>query len=147
MTDARVVERAGIGARRQTFDTDATTILYDNTEDGNSAQAGLAVTLKSDGTIELVGDGEPVLGRLISVEEDDRATVQTHGEMGLPAGTGATLTRGKPIVGDLLVAAEGYIREVVASGAGYVQGEAQEALVGRGFIDDPSDTADVRVQL
>ncbi len=141
MADPRSVERAGIGARYQTFTTDNSTITYSATATGGSSQVGLAVTINSSDLIETVGDGEFVLGKLIKVEPDNTATVQTHGEMGLPGGLSATLTRGKSIVGDLGAAsAEGYIREVAT-------GTAAELGVARGFIDDPSTATDVRVQL
>jgi len=97
----------------------------------------LAVTLTAATaqTVELVADGEGVLGKLIKVEADDIANVQIAGSMTLAGGTGATLTRQKAIVGDLLIAAEGYIRDVAT-------GTAAELGVCRGFvIDDAVATA------
>lgn len=124
-----------------TFPIDNSTITYSATAVNGSSQVGLAVTLKSDDTIELVGDGEFVLGKLISVESDNYATVQTGGFMTLPGGSGATLTRGKGIVGDLgASSAEGYIREVAT-------GTAAELGVQNGHIIDPSTTTAVVVNL
>lgn len=117
------------------------TIVYDDQEDGGSAQVGLAVTLSADDEAGLVGDGEAVLGKLILVEDDGYCTVQVGGYMTLPGGSGATLTLGKKIVGDLGAAsAEGYIREVAT-------GTAAELGVARGFIQNNDDTAAVIVFL
>lgn len=116
-----------------TFLTDNSTILYDADEENGSAQVGLAVTLSADKTIALCADAEFVLGKLVKVEADNKATVQVGGFMTLPGGTGAALTRGKRIVGDLLVAAKGYIREVLVSDTGEM-GRA------RGFIIDDDAT-------
>lgn len=129
----KTVEFEGIGAVTATFAIDASTITYDATKAGGSAQVGLAVTFSADRTIQLVGDGEFVLGKLLTVESDGYATVQTHGYMTLPGGTGATLTRGAAIVGDLLVAAEGYVRAAAS-------GTAAELIVCRGFIIDDDAT-------
>jgi hypothetical protein len=123
-----------------TYKTDGSTIVYSETAENGSAQVGLAVTLSAADTVGLVGDGEFVLGKLILVEADNKATVQVGGYMTLPAGTAATLTRGKAIVGDLLVAEEGYIREVAT-------GTAAELGVCRGFIQNAADTTAVIVRL
>ncbi len=130
-------EIAGVFA---SFEIDDSTITFDEDEEGGSAQVGLAVGLTAAGLVELVGDGEEVIGKLIKVEGDGAATVQIGGFMTLPGGTGASLTAGKKIVGDLLVAAEGYIREVAT-------GTAAELGVARGFIKDPADTDAVVVYL
>ncbi len=126
----------------ETFAIDDNTITYDATKKNGSDQVGLAVTMTADTvpTVQLAGDGEAVVGKLIGVEKDGYCTVQTQGNMTLPAGTSATLTRGKKIVGDLLVAAEGYIREVDTA-------TAAELGVARGFIIDPSTTTAVVVKL
>lgn len=122
----------GIAGVYMTFIADGSTITYDATLPGGSAAVGLAVTLSADRTISTVADAEMVLGKLLKVEKDLRCTVQTGGGMTLPGGTSAGLTRGKKIVGDLLVAAEGYVREVAASDA--------ELAVARGFIIDDDAT-------
>lgn len=119
------------------------TIVYDPLVAGGSAQVGLAVTLESDKTVSLVGDGESVEGRLIKVEPGGIAVVQNKGYMKLKRGTSATLTAGKKIVGDLLTAAEGYIREVATA-------TAAELGVARGRVIDASaaaDAAEVVVEL
>lgn len=131
----------GIGAKYATCKIDDSTITYSATEDGGSAQVGLAVTWSANAkTIQLVGDGEFVLGKLISVESDGMANVQIGGQMTLPGGTAASLTLGKAIVGDLLVAAEGYIREVNTA-------TAAELGLCRGYIVDPATTTAVEVFL
>lgn len=126
---------------RWTFEIDNSTITYSETEDNGSAQVGLAVTLSADDTIELVGDGEHVLGKLISVDADDKAVVQVSGYMTLPGGSGATLTLGEKVVGDLGTAsAEGYIRAVAT-------GTASELGHARGHIQNNDDTTAVVVRL
>ncbi len=141
MADPRLdVKFDEIGVELVTFKIDNSTITYDATEANGSAEVGLAVTYSAAETVQLVGDGEAVVGKLINVEADNYCTVQTAGFMTLPGGTSATLTLGKKIVGDLLVAAEGYIREVATA-------TAAELGVQRGMIVDASVTTAVVVRL
>ena len=131
----------GVGAVYAPFLIDDSTITYDATEDGGSAQVGLAVALSAAETIELAGDGEEIVGKLVKVESDNVATVQIAGGMTLPAGTSASLTVGKKIVGDLgAESAEGYIREVNTA-------QAAELGVARGMICDNDTTTAVWVLL
>lgn len=125
-----------IGYEAQTFLIDNSTVTYSATATGGSAQVGLAVTLSTHKTVALAGSGEFVLGKLIKVESDNKAVVQTGGYCTLPGGTSATLTVGTKIVGDLLVSAEGYIQSV-----------STEDTVSRGFIVDSSTTTAVVVKL
>lgn len=128
MADPREAVRfTGIGYEAETYEHDDT-IVYDVLEEGGSAQVGLAVTIESDDTVSLVGDGELVIGKLIKVEPGGMCVVQTGGHMTLPGGTGATLTIGEAIVGDLLVAAEGYIR-AVATGTAAELGHARGQII------------------
>lgn len=129
----------GVDAVFITAKIDDSTITYDSTKEAGSAQVGLAVNFSADQTVQLAGSGEVVIGKLIKVESDNFATVQVGGGMTLPGGTSATLTVGTKIMGDLLVAAKGYIQTVSADAAG--------ALVGRGFIYDASDTDNVQIML
>lgn len=132
-----------IDYRAETFKIDNSTITYSATVANGSSQVGLAVraTPAAGDTVELVGDGEAVLGKLIKVEADNYCVVQTRGYMTLPGGSGATLTVGKKIVGDLGAAsAEGYIREVATA-------TAAELGVQRGRIQDPSTATAVVVYL
>lgn len=141
MADPRaVVNHEGDDGHWETYQIDASTILYDADEAGGSAQVGLAVTLSSDDVIALVADGEVVLGKLELVTKDGFARVQDGGYMTLPAGTAATLTLGEAIVGDLLVAAEGYIRAVAT-------GTAAELGHARGTIVNNNTTTAVFVKL
>lgn len=114
MADPRnAVSFDGIGERRETYLIDGVTITYDATKANGSAQVGLAVTESAAGTAALTADGNGVLGKLIKVEADGKAVVQTDGYMTLPGGNGASLTRMKKIVGALgPSSAKGYIREV-----------------------------------
>jgi hypothetical protein len=117
MADARnAVDFTGIGYKAQTFLIDNSTIVYSATAVGGSVSVGLAVTLSADATVALTADGNGVLGKLIKVESDNKAVVQTAGYVTLPGGVSAVLTRGKKIVGALGAAsAKGYIREVATA--------------------------------
>ena len=135
------VEYDGLFAEYATYKIDNSTITYSATAVNGSSQVGLAVTFSADNTIQLVGDGEFVLGKLISVDKQNKAVVQVGGFMELPGGSGATLTRGKAIVGDLGAAsAEGYIREVATA-------TAAELGVCRGFIQAPGTATATVVKL
>ncbi len=141
MADPRgSIDYEGVHAKYMAFAIDDSTITYDSAQAGGSAQVGLAVAMSAAGTIELAGDGEEIVGKLKLVESDNFATVQVGGCTTLPGGTSATLTVGKKFVGDLLVSAEGYIREVA-------EGTAAELAVARGMIIDASDTDNVVVYL
>lgn len=122
----------------------AGSITYDRTYEGNSPEFGRACALTAASEVDLCADADCVVGKLLKVEKDPTYTyvcsVQVAGLMTLPGGTGASLTRGKKVVGDLLVAAKGYIREVDTA-------VAAELGKMRGFIIDASDTAAVVVAL
>lgn len=130
------------GAHAQYMLCKATTgIAFAATSAGGSTKVGLAVTLTGNsGLISTAADAEAVFGKLIKVEQDLMCTVQVGGAMTLPGGTGATLVRGKKIVGDLLVSAEGYVREAATA-------VAAELGVMRGYIMDAADSEAVWVWL
>lgn len=142
MADPRnTVAFDGIGYEAQTFIADGSTITYSATATNGSSKVGLAVAFSTHKTIETAGDGEEVLGKLISVESDGKCVVQTGGYMTLPGGNGASLTPGKKIVGALNASsAEGYIREVAT-------GTAAELGLARGMIIDAGTTTAVVVKL
>lgn len=142
MSDPRLdVKYDDIKAEFVTFKIDNSTITYSATQVNGSAQVGLAVTLSGAETVELAGDGEDVVGKLISVDADGYCVVQTGGFMTFPGGSGATLTLGNKIVGDLGAAsAEGYVRAVNTA-------VAAELGVARGMIIDASVTTAVVVRL
>lgn len=143
MADPRIdVRFAGIKSARVTYKTDNVTIVYSATETNGSAVVGRAVRIMpgTPDTVELVGDGEAVKGKLIKVEKDNFGVVQIRGFTTLPGGTGASLTVGKAIVGDLLSAAEGYIREADSA-------TAAELVLMAGKIEDPTTTTAVVVDL
>lgn len=130
MSERGNVDNRGIAPITESFNIDDSTIVYSATEVNGSASVGLAVTFSAADTVQLVGDGEAVVGKLLKVESDGKCTVQVGGVMELPGGTAATLTLGEKIVGDLLVAAEGYIRAVNTAAAaelGHAKGEIQNA--------------------
>ena len=142
MADPRLaVAYDGIGAVFASFKIDNSTIVYSATENGGAATIGRAVNLSAADTIQLAGDGEAVLGKLIKVESDNTAVVQIAGAMTLPAGNGASLTLGKKIVGAASAApANGYIREVATA-------TAAELGLCRGLILDAGTTTAVEVYL
>lgn len=141
MADPRLdVRFEGIGYQAETYKIDNSTITYSATEDNGSAQVGLAVTLSAAETVATAADAEGIRGKLIEVRADNYCTVQTKGFCTLPAGTSATLTLGAAIVGDLLVAAEGYVR--VSDGS-----TAAEIIVQKGAIIDAGTTTAVVVDL
>lgn len=142
MADARnTVVFVGIGYEAETFLIDNSTITYSATAVGGSAQVGLAVTLSADKTVALTQDGNAVVGKLVSVENDNKAVVQTGGHVTLPGGASATLTRGSRIVGALgASSARGYIRSAAA-------GTAAEHVVSRGMILENGTTTAVVVRL
>lgn len=129
----------GIKPVRITYKHDSS-IVYLATEENGSVSVGLAATLVSTAkTVGLVGDGEQVEGRIELVHADGYCVIQSGGFMQLPGGTSASLTHGKAVVGDLLSAAKGYIREAAAAAAEYV--------VMRGRIIDSTTTTAVDVVL
>ena len=85
----------------------------------------------------MVGDGENVLGKLIKVEPDGFCVVQTGGHMTLPGGSGATLTAGLKIVGDL----------GSGSAEGYIQAVSTQDTVSRGMIIDSTTATAVVVRM
>lgn len=142
MSDPRKrVAYDGLDAVSITLKIDNSTITYSATAAGGSAQVGLAVTYSADDTVQLVGDGEHVVGKLLAVYDDNYATVQIGGYCTLPGGSGASLTRGKGFVGALGAnSAEGYIREVATA-------TAAELGVQRGSLVQVGTTTAVVVQL
>lgn len=140
MADPRLsVNFDGISPEKITYKHDGT-IVYLATEENGSVSVGLAATLVSTAkTVGLVGDGEEVEGRIETVYSDGFCVIQTGGAMKLPGGTGAALTHGKKIVGDLLSSAKGYIREAAAAAGEYV--------VMRGRIIDSTTTTAIDVVL
>jgi hypothetical protein len=134
------VSNEGVEPRYRTYLIDNSQITFSATTAGGSAQVGLAVNFSAANTVQLAGDGEAVIGKLLNVEANLVCRVQIGGCMTLPAGTGASLTRGKKIVGAVLVAARGYIREVATA-------TAAELGVARGFIANAAVTTAVEVDL
>jgi hypothetical protein len=142
MADNRTLApfQEGIDGAFVTFDIDASTITYDKTKAGGSASVGLAVNdLAGDHTVQLVSDGEPVLGKLMKVEPDGKCSVQMEGIMALPAGASITVVAGKKVVGALgASSAKGYIRNPAAPGGTYVQATAVDNANARGMVYDAS---------
>lgn len=123
-----------------TVKADGSTIVYSATEPYGSTAVGKAVTPSAADTVALAGDGEPILGRLEKVGPDGYCTVKWRGDVKLPGGTGATLTLGSQIVGDLLGSDKGYIRSAASGTAG-------ELILCRGFIVNAANTSAVDVLL
>lgn len=141
MADPRgSLDYAGIQYEAETYNTDGSSIVYSATATGGSAAVGKAVRLTAARTVGLTIDASEVLGKLLLVEADGKATVQTKGYMQLPSGAGAALTLGSQIVGDLDTAAPGFIRAAASA-------VAAELVVAKGEIIDAADPAAVWVLL
>lgn len=135
------VEYTDIDIETITVKVDNSTITYDATKVNGSAQVGLATTWSDNDTVALTQDGNHVAGKLLRVEADNFGLLQVGGFATMPAGSGATVTRGKAIVGALGAAsARGYIREVATA-------TAAELGVQRGRIVNNADTTAVVVDL
>ncbi|MCL4806149.1 MAG: hypothetical protein KJ046_17785, partial [Anaerolineae bacterium] len=93
MSERTNVSNIGVGGEYRTYKIDNSTITYDRTKTNGSAQVGLAVTFSGDETVALTADGDAVVGKLIKVEADNKATVQTDGTMTFGKGDAATTTR------------------------------------------------------
>jgi hypothetical protein len=114
-------------------------ITFDRTLPGGSAQIGLCVKVSASKTVALVGDGEGIAGTIDHVEPDGTVVVHLGPVISVPGGTGATLTPGSRIVGDLGPSnAKGYARSVAAA-------TLAEVAVARGEILDVTDTDAVQV--
>jgi hypothetical protein len=142
MADPRAtVDFEGIAAKRETFAIDNSTITFDSTKNGGSAQVGLAVMTSANNTVALTQDASVVTGRLERVEPDGMCVVQTHGGVTLAGGLSATLTPGSRIVGALgASSARGYIRSVAGA-------TAAEDAVARGEIRNSATATAVQVML
>lgn len=126
----------GIDAVLITLTVDNSTIVFDKTKSRGCVSVDLAVTLSASGTVALCADGDPILGRLDSVEADNKCAVQVEGFTTLPGGLSATLTVGRKAVGALgASSAKGYVR-VVAPGTA-----AEAAAPGPVIIDSGTATA------
>lgn len=130
----------GKNVKRDNFWADGVTITFERTEARGTSKRDLAVKLSGNQTVALVGDGEIVLGQLQEVEPDGLCVVQVGGPVELPAGTGATLTPGNRVVGALLVAAKGYIKDATT-------GTAAAAAAGRGIVYDATTATAIVVDL
>lgn len=130
----------GINYNAQTFLTDSS-ISFDRNQPGGSAQVGKAVKMTGAKTVGLTTDGSGVVGVILSVESDDKATIHTGQYVEFPAGEGATLTLGSKIVGDLGPDnAQGYIRVVATA-------TAAELGVAKGEIIDAADPTKTMVKM
>jgi len=135
-----IVKFDGIQYQAQTFEIDSS-IVFDRDQPNGSAQVGLAVKMVDHKTVGLTTDGSGVVGKILKVESDDKATIQTGGYIDFPGGDAATLTLGSKIVGDLGAAsAQGYIRAVATA-------TAAELGVARGQIIDASDPTKTMVRM
>jgi hypothetical protein len=118
------------------FTIDNSTITYDKTKVGGSTQVKRAVKISGDGIVACVADAEGIDGQLILVEADGKCTVRTTGSFKFPAGTGATFTAGRGVVGALgASSAPGFVRGV------NVATQAEEDVEFGSVVDDSVSTA------
>lgn len=145
-----VVIHDGIGYRAISLWADGSTITFSASAKDGSAVVGRAVGLVAgtQNTIELVADGQAVLGRLDKVEGDGGCTVQVEGQCYLPAGDSQTLVRDSKIVGALgASSAKGFIRSAVSPGGSYVQGTQVDAARARHSVLDIAGAPQISVML
>ncbi len=143
MTDVRTTNTRNIGTlpdHNFTYLIDGADIVFDAAQPNGSAVVGRAVMLSGNRTVRLTADALAVLGRLESVEADGTCAVKEIGTVELPAGTAAAITAGSRIVGALLVAARGYIRNVAPA-------TLAEVAVARHTIQDAATSTAVLVSL
>lgn len=141
MSERTNVSNIGVVGAYRTYKIDDSTITYDATKAGGSAQVGLAVTFSAADTVALAADGDAIVGKLILVESDNKCNVMTEGTMALPGGASATLTLGTKIVGALgASSAKGYIRSAAS-------GTAAELIKARGRIENAGTATAVVVTL
>ncbi|MCY3744478.1 MAG: hypothetical protein OXH00_25970 [Candidatus Poribacteria bacterium] len=102
-----------------TFQGDGKTIKYDITKPNRSEAVGKAFKINADGKGELVGDGDEIDGKVISVDDDHKFTgAYMFGGLNLPLGENATVARGDKIVGALgASSAKGYVKSATEPAA------------------------------
>ena len=100
-----------------TFQGDGSTIKYDATKPNRSGAVGKAFKINpTTGLGELVGDGDAIDGKVLSVDDDHKFTAAyMFGGLRLPLGTSATVARGDKVVGALgPSSAKGHVKAAVA---------------------------------
>lgn len=122
------VKFQGIQFQAQTFLIDDDTIKFDVTKDNGSDKVGLAVKLSGNATVAVAGAGDLVLGKLLKVEQDDKAAVQTGGYV-------TFASTGEIAAGDKIMGATG--GKIAKS----------ETAAARGIVVDASDADNVWVRL
>ena len=90
---------------------DGVTITFDIAYPRGSSVVDRAVTLSTDDTYALAATGEEIAGVLFLVDRDGKCTIHKGEGLEAPAGTGASVTPGKKIVGAQRSSAKGYIKE------------------------------------
>ena len=136
-----------------TFQGDGTTIKYDITKPNRSDAVGKAFKINSDGKGELVGDGDEIEGKVISVDDDHKFTgAYMFGGLRLPLGNGVTVKRGDKVVGALgASSAKGHVKgapaiPASASNEAAVLAAVTATLKGQGNVLN-FDTTDALVAL
>jgi len=102
-----------------TFQGDGDTIKYDATKPNRSDAVGKAFKINADGKGELVGDGDEIDGKVISVDDDHKFTgAYMFGGLNFPLGENQTVARGDKLVGALGAnRAKGHVKAVSAPAA------------------------------
>ena len=119
-----VIDLTGTSSENHpTLNTDGSLVFAADAAGGH-ALAGKAVTLVANAQAGAGGDGAGVLGELLHVQRDGKATVKTSGVCVFPRGAGqAPVLLGRVVC----AAAAGSVR-------GVATGTAAEMLVGRGSV-------------
>ena len=99
-----------------TLKGDGTTIVYDKNKPNRSDAVGKAYKINASGKAELVGDGDEIDGKVLSVDPENNITgAYKFGGLSFLIGDGETVTVGSKVVGALGPAsAKGYIKDAPA---------------------------------
>lgn len=138
---AELAAANGIEPGIEVFLIDDSTIRYEPEQPNGSSVTGRAVSLAAARTVQLADDGDVVLGKLLRVDQNGNANVQTGGYVSLPSSDGAPLTIGHKIVGRRDGSgARGFIRTAAAD-------DANGLLAARGIVIDSTESQAVIVRL
>ena len=100
-----------------TFQGDGNTIQYDITKPGRSDAVGKAFRINANGKGVLVADGEPIDGKVLEVDDDNKFTgAYMFGGLTLPIGASQVVAQGDRLVGALGPgSAKGYVKAAAAA--------------------------------
>lgn len=105
--------------------TTAISDLFDNTVPGGTPDVGKAVTMDSDGKVDIATTGEEIFGKLEKLESDGLAVIVDDGFIDFDILAGQTITYGSGLVGGALgtvkTGASATCRAICSAGSGKVR--------------------------